>query len=445
MPSDERDWSSIENPADSSQCTTAVDFSGFWTEAITDTRTGEDEKPDSGVEAIKKPILDFPSDIDAQGQGIYGQRPPTAPGFEYDPKNDIDFNAIYGSLTTSNLLAQRHGTFGQEPAAVPGFEYIPNNDMEFNAICGSLTPSVLLSCISDEHTDSVLKYDAVPVTENADEFFAGTDDHFLNLCSPASDFQVGPSNPQVCQEDIDPCTLHKRSCMVNALKILRALHISPSVCLSTGATASDTSSSRPRMTDCVLSANREAARWILDILECACSSSPQVQLVITVICSKIIAWCRAVVRNGFEESSVMQSTRDKHNVNHGDQTERVSHQPITVGEYSIDVTLEYRIRAQVVFNELQHVEALTQTLSRRVKETKFGEDWNIPAAQSGKGRASSSRSAPSDWGGNGEAVHGSLTVSLCKQLQAGKEEVTALMQGGPGSACVSGHASDMDE
>ena len=445
MPSDGRAWSYIENSADPSQHTTAVEFSSLWTEAVADTHIGEDDKPDSDMKAIKKSSLGFPADIDAQYQGTFGQRSPTALGFEYDPKNDTEFNAVYGSLTTSNLLAQGHGSFGQKPAAIPGFEYIPNNDMEFNAIYGSLTPSVLLSRISDEHTDAVLKYDAAPVTKNADEFFAGTGDHFLSLCSPASDYQVGSSNPQVRQEDIEPCTPHKRSCMVNALKILRALHISPSVCLSAGATTSDTSSSRPRMTDCVLSANREAARWILDILECACSSSPQVQLVLAVICSKIITWCLAVVRNGFEDPSVMRSAFDKHNVSHGDQTERVSHQPITVGEYSIDGTLEYKIRAQVVFHELQHVEALTKTLSRRVKETEFGEDWKHPAAQSGKGRASSSRSAQSDWAANGEAVHGNLTLFLCKQLQAGKEEVAALMQGGGGLACLSEHTSEMDE
>ncbi|KAL9126603.1 MAG: hypothetical protein Q9175_007892 [Cornicularia normoerica] len=126
------------------------------------------------------------------------------------------------------------------------------------------------------------------------------------------------------------------------------------------------------MTDYVLSTNREAVRLIFNILEYTCSSSSQVQLVLTIICGKLIAWYRAMVRNRCENSSIMLSAVDKHNFNHEDHTERVLHQPITIDEYSINVTLEYKIRAQVIFDELQHVEALTKGLSQRVKETKFG-------------------------------------------------------------------------
>lgn len=408
MPSEGRTWSYTDDSAHSSQSraqhTTAAESSSSWTEAITDTRNCENDKPDFGIKAIKKPSLGFPAETDAQGQGISGQKPPAVPAFEYNANNDIDFYAIYGSLT----------------------------------------PSAFLSCMSDELSDTVLSHDAVPLTENTNDFSAGMGDHFSALFSPAPDYQVEAKSPQSRLEDTRPCTLNKRTCMVSALKTLQALHMPPSVCLSAGATTSSTSSPQPRMTDCVLSTNREAVRLIFDMLECTCSSSSQVQLVLTIICGKLIAWCRAIVRNGFENSSTMRSAVDKHNVDHEDHTERVLHQPITVGKYSINVTLEYKIRGQVVFDELHHVEALTKDLSRRVKETKFGKHWNASIARSGDGPTSSLRSAKSDGPRPAEASHRSLTVFLYKQLQVAKEEITALIQSENGSTCGSGHTSDMD-
>ncbi len=221
----------------------------------------------------------------------------------------------------------------------------------------------------------------------------------------------------------------------------------PSVCFSAGAETSGSSTPQPRMTDSVLSTNREAVRLVSDMLECTCSLSSQLPLVLIIICGKLIAWYRAMVRNrneGSDNSALAWSVAQNDNNNHEDHTERVLHQPITVGDYSFDVTLENKIRAQVVFSELQAVEALIRNLSRRVEETRFGNLWNAAAVRSGTGQTASSGLAKPDETGPAEAIQRSLTVFLYTQLQTANAEIDLILKGGHGSTCMSGQSSDLD-
>lgn len=358
------------------------------------------------------------------------------------------------AIKKSSLGFPTDGTSGQKLPVNPGFEYNLNYNIDFNALCGSPTSSALLACMTDDLSETALKHDATASTQNTDEFSAEMTEHFSGIFSPVPSYRLETRNPQGRLQGIEPCSNHTRTCMTSALKILQALHMPPSVCLSAGAETSGSSSPQPRMTDSVLSTNREAVRLVSDMLECTCSFSSQVQLVLIIICGKLTAWYRAMLRNGYDgldnSSSIVWSVinsnnnNNNNNINHEDHTERVLHQPITVGEYSFDVTLENKIRAQVVFSELQHVEALIENLSRRVEETKFGNIWNAAAEKSGSGLIAGSRLAKPDETGLAEAIHRSLTVFLHKQLQAAKAEITLILNSGHGSACVSGPNSDLD-
>ena len=338
---------------------------------------------------IKSPSLGFPADVDVQGQGKNSQKLPVIPEFEY------------------NL----------------------NDGLDFHGLCASQTPSALLACMPDELSDTALECDATASTQNTDEFSAEMRDCSSSIFSPAPNYRLKTSNLQGRLQGIEPCSNHARTCMVSALKILRALHMPPSLCLSAGAETSDSCSIQPRLTDSVLSTNREAVRLVSDMLECTCFLSSQMQLVLVIICSKLTAWYRAMVRNGydgFDNSSVIWPTLNNNNdnINHEDYTERVLHQPFTVGEYTLDITLENKIRAQVVFSELHNVEALIETLSRRVEDTKFG---NLTAARSGSETTASSRPVKPDETGLAETVHRNLNVLLHKQLQVAKAETSLIL------------------
>ena len=344
----------------------AVEPSSSWAEDFMDT-FGEDDGLDMDMTVTNMSQLGFPSQIDAQGEG-------SNVAFEYDLNNDIDFDAMQDSLTLS-----------------AGRSFMPG----------------------DLH-DAVLRHDAVHVTQNTDEFFDGASDHLSALVSPATDNQIDAKNSQSRSMNIEPCAPHSRTCMASVLKVLQALHIPSSMCLSAGSTNHNSDYLQPRLTDHVLSTNKEALRLISDAMDCICSSSSQLQLVIAVLCNKITTWCRAMVRKELDRSPTLGRDVDRQNINHEDHIERVLHQPITIGEYSVNATLENKIRAQVVWSQLEHVERLAKTLSRCVQET------------------DSPRSVSSEDTGTAGAIHKSLMVFLYRQLQAAKVEVTPLLKIGHG-------------
>ncbi|KAL1971166.1 hypothetical protein VTN77DRAFT_117 [Rasamsonia byssochlamydoides] len=195
--------------------------------------------------------------------------------------------------------------------------------------------------------------------------------------------------------DVGSCSNHARTCMIAAVRLLQALHIPPPECLSACDESALSHLRQPRMTDSVLATNRDVILLVSGILICSCSTSFAVQLVLTTICSKLMAWYRAMVNN--------DRAGDEH-------TEQVLHQPIAVGGYFFDVALESKIRPQVVFSELQHLELLVHSLSRRIEEAGFG-NLGPPTPDSE------------------EPIHRSLIAFLHQQLQETKAEVAPLLTG----------------
>ena len=162
------------------------------------------------------------------------------------------------------------------------------------------------------------------------------------------------------------------TCIISALKILQALHIRRSVYLLACNETTIPRPHQPRISDSVLSVTKKVILLVSDMLKYACTSNTQVQLVLTIICGKLMAWYRAMVRdfyNSYENSSSMGQSVANDKTGQDDQPERISHQPITIGEYSFDAALEGKILAQVVSGELQHLERLVESLARRIQET----------------------------------------------------------------------------
>jgi hypothetical protein len=171
------------------------------------------------------------------------------------------------------------------------------------------------------------------------------------------------------------------------------------------------------MTDSVLTGNRDAVMLVTKMLKYTCSLRPEVQLVLAIICDKLIAWYRAMIRSDYDGCDDSHSTLPS--VSNGirndkDQAERVLHQPITIGDHCLDVALESKVRAKVVLGELQRLETLVEALSKQIKEANCG----VLALRSGsKVFAADSRSPmPPDDPGLTEVIHGRLAAFLRRQL-----------------------------
>ena len=302
-------------------------------------------------------------------------------------------------------------------------------------------PSAFLACMPKDLSDTDSEQDATVLAENTDESFAGTSDNISGIFSPVPKYHLSITKPQDTLKGIESCSHDIRTCMISALKILQALHIPPPACLSTCDENSMPSPRQPRMIDSVLSTNRDAVRLVSDMLKCTCSLSSQVQLVLTIICGKLIAWYRAITQSDYDRcdnSSVLQSFVNN-NMIYEAQPERVLHQPITVGEFSFDVDLESKIRAQVVFSELHYLETLVATLSRlrRIQEAKCGNLCTAAAARSESALDVDSGPPPPDETRLAEALHRSLIAFLHKQLQAAKAETTPMLSDELGPAGAS--------
>ena len=222
------------------------------------------------------------------------------------------------------------------------------------------------------------------------------------------------------------------SCMLSALGILKRLHVPATACLCSFDQVSMSSASRqPRNTDFVLSTNRHIVQRVAELLKCSCAFSGQVQLLLAVICGKLIAWYRAVIHNFPDRepganttSSRSVFTNSSSSSATGDGThERVIHQPFAVGNHLFDTGLERKIRAQVVFSELQQLETVVAELSARIwEESIIGTN---PRNVEGARRRSQSTSAVDP-----TTVHSHLTTFLHKQLQDAKAETIIISKDG---------------
>ena len=351
-------------------------------ETISDTRACQSNEPAFDVTAPKEVPWSVAADVDVQGHSTSGQGLPVAPGF------------------TDRL----------------------DSDIDFEALCGDLTPSAFLVHMLEYASDTAPEQDANPWAQNTDESFAGAGHDFPGFFSQVPKHSLSMKRPHSTLNGIGVCSDHKKTCIISALKILQELHIPTRACLCACNEASMPSRRQPRMMDFVLSTNREVVELVSDMLKCTCSSSSQVQLLLTIICGKLAAWYLAIIRKDHDtySNSFVEGSIFNRNIDEG-QTERVLRQPIAVGQYSLDVELESKIRAQVVECELQHLEVLVENLSRRIQEANLGKA--CVAARSGDFLAADPEPPSPHDTDLAEATHRSLSTSLHKQLQAAKAEI----------------------
>ncbi|KAL8921412.1 MAG: hypothetical protein Q9208_005738 [Pyrenodesmia sp. 3 TL-2023] len=178
-------------------------------------------------------------------------------------------------------------------------------------------------------------------------------------------------------------------CMSLAINTLQSLHMAPLTCsIASGSPGRNAFSLHPTI-EHVLATNRAVLDTVSVILGCYCSLNAQLALVLTLIGSKLIAWYRAVLKNGDQPLHSKFGTTDM-------MAERVLNSPSTVGKYNLEGADKGKMQAQLVLSELRHVVRLVEQLAKH-----FGDDG--PGIRDALGEAGKS---------------GNRSVSLlCEQLQ----------------------------
>lgn len=313
-----------------------------------------------------------------------------------------------------DIGSQEHSSFDQGFPYVPGFEQNPKP--VFNNFELELRPAPFPQSMSNNFFDVPVQQDAPSSPHIGNDDLTTPGDHFSFFDLSTQDYPLGVKHPHKTIS-AEFCSPNSRTCMKSALKILRALHIPPRTCLWASYKTSIPCSRQPRLIDAVLSTNKDIVKSVSNMLKCTCSLSSQLQLILTIICGKVLAWYRAIIRNDNapNDSSMLPPSTSSKSTSDDDFIERILHQPITLGRYSFDGTLESKIRAQVVFSELQYLETMIETLSGRIQTANFstivsgvfdGDENSMKVEE--RGRA--------------ETIRRCLSSFLREQLQAAKDE-----------------------
>ncbi|OGE51790.1 hypothetical protein PENARI_c012G02221 [Penicillium arizonense] len=193
-----------------------------------------------------------------------------------------------------------------------------------------------------------------------------------------------PTTPGLC------LTQNRPLCIITATQSLRSLHIPQINCLSRqNGSHSQNEHNSPRMSGSVLKCNKDAEMAVCSMLQCGCALRPQNQLVLAIICSRLISWYRAMIRTCFlNRRSQPEENQPSENFA---SPEKVVQQPVTIGDHSVDdQALGWTIQAQVTLGELRHMQRLVETLSVRIRETPnmqpngdldFAADAQVPSVE----------------------------------------------------------------
>ncbi|CRL27041.1 Aflatoxin regulatory protein [Penicillium camemberti] len=296
---------------------------------------------------------------------------------------------------------------------------IDDLDLDLNV---DLDPSVYLDTLGAGHPNS---FGSVPVPLHS----GGLHNHD----EPTLDCSTLPSTPLFAAPDSIPtpvqtppqaaaasCHLQDRTpCIITATQSLRSLHIPQTNCVSRrNASRHDRSGLEPpRMSGSVLKANKDAGMSVCRMLQCTCALRPQNQLILAIICSRLVAWYRAMIRACFMNGPNRSSG---HSVNSGPNEarpslEKVVHQPVTIGDHSVDdQALGLTIQAQVMLGELKHMQRLVETLSARMRETAN----SYPKEMQGVGAEAGCPST-----GLPDTTHDRLVSHLLKEVHAAKADL----------------------
>ena len=221
--------------------------------------------------------------------------------------------------------------------------------------------------------------------------------------------------------DDGSCPETLQSCINSVLRILQQLHTVPPLCFSVDAGRPSPAVTQQRTTGAILSTGREAIQAISKLARCSCFASIQFQMLYAAICYRLTLWYRAILKDNHGLPNDTNSLRAPLlQSDHGDVSKHIIHQPITIGEYAIDLTLQPSIRAQVVLTELQRLESCMRGVSGS-----FEESLDKGSLGHGTSRLSGMPNRP----GSSDAIHRQLMKFLDEEVRTVKGTATDIMNG----------------
>ncbi|KAH8691646.1 hypothetical protein BGW36DRAFT_432194 [Talaromyces proteolyticus] len=232
--------------------------------------------------------------------------------------------------------------------------------------------------------------------QSAENFFSASSDTFPHIFGTTKSYQRHvPCYPTEDVPEtnilkaIQPCTNQTESCMTQALKIFKNLHVPSTLCLSVCGKVPSATMSSPQTTDSILTANRQAIQAVSRIVNCTCSLNVPMQLVLVAIYNKLVVWYNALLpvncnndpfpsrssplaahSSGTKGSTNSIPTFDQDD-NREDYSKFVVNQPLLMGEYVFEPSLENKLRVQVVQSELKMMNYLRKILHERIQETRL--------------------------------------------------------------------------
>ena len=311
-----------------------------------------------------------------------------------------------------------------------GFGNHASDDSDFRALFAASDNSIISEHMIQNSLDTELQDSQINGHTNN---YRGTKSH-----SDSHDIRSQKTNTPLedvisleIGENAKRCVQSPETCLVTALKVVQTLHSKPSVCLSAAPLSNESSHSQAKLTDSVLTANRESLQIISNTLTCPCSNFPQIQLVLAAICGKLMAWYKAAARHKGGVSRAAVSDPTVESLCTGCDDEQVVHQPITVGGYSFDPVLEQRIRAQMISAELQSVEVVTRSLCSRIEEAQLEDTATTPQYTVSYGLSNAPNPSESDNAVRTASTRKHLSAFLYARLHSVKAEVDELVSCGP--------------
>ncbi|KAK5989783.1 hypothetical protein PT974_08044 [Cladobotryum mycophilum] len=171
-----------------------------------------------------------------------------------------------------------------------------------------------------------------------------------NSTFPARSEAAASAEPQSCR---NPQGL----CIGLATGLLKSMHVSsPSCLLDLG--SQDREPQMPRAVDSILVTNQGALRTVRGFLKCPCYASPQLQLLVTVICTETTAWYWRIIdtysrqANTNMDTSILPPNRV--------ETLRKS---FSIGDHRLEGHLETTLIGQVLSCKLQELDDLIEEIT----------------------------------------------------------------------------------
>ncbi|KAL7934397.1 hypothetical protein V8C35DRAFT_302482 [Trichoderma chlorosporum] len=167
-----------------------------------------------------------------------------------------------------------------------------------------------------------------------------------------------PLEPRASSTEPQSCQNPQGLCLSLTTGLLKTMHSSSPSCLL-GIGSHDGSPQMSRAVDTVLSVNYEALQAMRGLLRCPCYyTSPQLQLLVTVVCAEAIGWYWRIIDNYSHYGST--------NMDSGIlPTERVemSRRSFFIGDQCLESHMEAKLIGQVVSSRLQELEDLIGDIS----------------------------------------------------------------------------------